>query len=160
MLAARLPVFTKRARRKMAAHPKFFLFDTGFFRIIRPKGILDRPEEIDGAALETLLFQEIRAVNDYRRLGYTLLYWRTMHQQEVDFVLYGPKGLLAFEVKRTAHIRGSDLSGLRAFLKDYPKARAYLFYGGSQRQYRDGIELVPIETALKKLPDILTEQPE
>lgn len=156
LLAVRLPVFTKRARRKMAAHPKFFFFDTGVFRTIRPQGILDRPEEINGAALETLIFQEIRAVNDYRHLGYDLYYWRTTHQQEVDFILYGEKGLLAIEVKRTNYIRARDLGGLRAFLKDYPMATAYLFYGGNERQYRYGIELIPLETAMKNLSQILT----
>lgn len=156
LLAVRLPVFIKRARRKMAAHPKFFFFDTGVFRTIRPQGILDRPEEINGAALETLIFQEIRAVNDYRHLGYDLYYWRTTHQQEVDFILYGEKGLLAIEVKRTNYIRARDLGGLRAFLKDYPMATAYLFYGGNERQYRYGIELIPLETAMKNLSQILT----
>ena len=57
LLASRLPVFTRRARRRMTAHPKFYLFDAGVFRAIRPKGPLDRPEEIDGATLETLMFQ-------------------------------------------------------------------------------------------------------
>ncbi|MFH1834423.1 MAG: AAA family ATPase, partial [bacterium] len=59
LLAFRLPVFTKRARRRMTAHPKFYLFDTGVYRTVRPRGPLDRPEEIDGAALETLVLQEI-----------------------------------------------------------------------------------------------------
>ena len=95
LLARRLPVFTRRAKRRMTAHPKFFFFDVGVYRSIRPKGPLDSPEEIDGAALETLIFQEIRAVNDLLRLGYDLYYWRTANGQEVDFVLYGEKGLIA-----------------------------------------------------------------
>jgi predicted AAA+ superfamily ATPase len=44
LLSVRLPAFRKCARRRVVAHPKFFLFDTGFYRAIRPKGILDRPE--------------------------------------------------------------------------------------------------------------------
>ena len=63
LLLASLPVFTRRARRRMTAHPKFYLFDAGVFRAIRPKGPLDRPEEIDRVALERLIFQEVRAVN-------------------------------------------------------------------------------------------------
>ena len=51
LLAVRVPVFTKRAKRATVYHPKFFYFDTGVFRSLRPKGPLDRAEEIDGQAL-------------------------------------------------------------------------------------------------------------
>ena len=51
LLAVRLPVFTSPARRRLTRHPKFFFFDTGVFRTIRPGGPLDNPEEIGGLAL-------------------------------------------------------------------------------------------------------------
>jgi predicted AAA+ superfamily ATPase len=37
LLAVRLPVFTKRAKRRVVAHPKFYFFDAGVFQAIRPK---------------------------------------------------------------------------------------------------------------------------
>ena len=73
----------------------------------------------------------------------------------VDFVLYGQRGLRAFEVKRTPRVRDEDLRGLRAFVTDYPMATAWLVYGGSRR-YRDGpIEVIPIEACLRELPHLL-----
>lgn len=45
LLAFRVPVFTRRAKRETSAHPKLFLFDAGVFRSLRPRGPLDRPEE-------------------------------------------------------------------------------------------------------------------
>ena len=54
LLAFTLPVFTRRARRRMTTHPKLYLMDAGLFRSLRPKGPLDRPEELAGAALEGL----------------------------------------------------------------------------------------------------------
>jgi predicted AAA+ superfamily ATPase len=48
LLSFRLPVFTRRARRRTSGHPKFFVFDAGVYRSLRPKGPLDRTEEIDG----------------------------------------------------------------------------------------------------------------
>lgn len=158
LLATFLPVFTKRAKRQMVNHPKFYLFDPGVFRAIRPMGPFDRPEEVDGAALETLLYQQICALNDYLDLGYTLFYWRTSTQMEVDFVLYGPKGLIAFEVKRSESIGSKDLKGLKAFASDYPEAKLFLFYGGARRKYIDSIELIPIEEGLRKLPVILSNE--
>jgi predicted AAA+ superfamily ATPase len=156
LIGYRLPVFSKRAKRRLVAHPKFYFFDAGVFRALRPKGPLDSPEEIDGAACETMLFQELLAVNDGLDLGHKLYYWRSAAQQEVDFVLYGAKGLFAFEIKRTARISGIDLRGLRAFLKDYPTAKACFLYGGRRRMREGLIDLVPIETALRELPDILS----
>lgn len=102
LLAVRLPVFTRRSKRAMAAHPKFYFFDAGVFRALRPRGPLDSPAELDGAALETLFLQEIRALNEYRRLDYNLYYWRSSSGLEVDLVLYGERGLRALEIKRTS----------------------------------------------------------
>ncbi|HHL35510.1 MAG TPA: ATP-binding protein [Desulfobulbaceae bacterium] len=156
LLAHRLPVFSKRAKRRMVSHPKFYFFDAGVYRAIRPKGPLDRPEEIDGMALETLMFQELLAVNDLHRLGYELFYWRTSNGQEVDFVLYGEAGIIAIEVKRAAKIRSRDFRGLKAFGRDYPMASLYMFYGGDTKMYIDNITLIPIEEALVKLPELCT----
>ncbi len=41
LLGFRLNVFTKRAQRALAAHPKFYFFDAGVFRANRPAGPLD-----------------------------------------------------------------------------------------------------------------------
>ena len=97
----------------------------------------------------------MRAINAYLDLGYELFYWRTAAGQEVDFILYGERGIRAIEVKRSARIRPEDTQGLRAFLKDYPMAQASLLYGGSRRMTQDGIEIIPVETFLKQLPEIL-----
>ncbi|MFQ5503674.1 MAG: ATP-binding protein [Planctomycetota bacterium] len=155
LLATRVPVFTKKARRKTVAHPKFYFYDTGVFRLLRPAGPLDAPEEIEGVALESLLFQELRALNAYGSLGYRIHYWRTRSGHEVDFVLYGPRGIRAIEIKRGERIRAADLRGLSAFLADYPMARALLLHGGSRRMVEGGVELVPLEEGLRALPDYL-----
>ncbi len=155
LIAVRLPVFTKKAKRRMIQHPKFYFFDTGIFRTIRPKGPLDSPEEIEGASLETLFLQELRAVNDNHKLGYDIFYWRTSNQVEVDFVVYGEKGLLAFEIKRKGRYSGKDLNGLKMFLKDYPMARTFFLYGGTKRFYEKGIEILPVRDAIVRLHTIL-----
>ena len=148
LIATRVPVFTKRAKRRMTTHPKFFLFDVGVFRAIRPAGPLDNPEQIDGPALETLVFQELRAAIAYRSLKLDLFFWRTASGTEVDFVAYGGDGLFAIEVKRTRTIRRADLHGLKQFRSDYPMARCVLLFGGDRREHRDGIELLPLAEAL------------
>jgi len=155
LIAYRLPVFAKRAKRRLAAHPKFYFFDVGLYRTLRPMGPLDMPEEAEGIAFESLVFQELQAINDYLRLGYSIYYWKTASQMQVDFVLYGNGGIKAFEVKRTGKVKESMLSGLKSFLNDYPMAKAYLIYGGFRRMSFGKIDVLPIESALKELPSIL-----
>ena len=118
-------------------------------------GPLDVPSEAEGAALETLFLQNLKAINDYYELGYGIYFWRTSNQVEVDFILYGNKGLYAFEIKRASNINNKDLAGLKAFKKDYPQAKLYLVYTGKHREYHDDITFLPIEEALKGLPEIL-----
>ena len=155
LLAYRIPVFTKRAKRRLVLHPKFYFFDVGVYRTLRPMGPLDTPEEAGGISFESLFFQELVAMNDYLGLGYKIYYWKTSNNMEVDFVLYGDRGLKIFEVKRKGKIPGSDLRGLKAFLDDYPSAKAYLIYGG-ERQMSDGsINILPLEYAIKNLEVIL-----
>ncbi|MEW6367234.1 MAG: DUF4143 domain-containing protein [Acidobacteriota bacterium] len=155
LLGFRVPVFTRRAKRRMAAHPKFYFFDVGVYRQLRPSGPLDTPEEIEGAALESLVMQELLAMNEYSASEYSISYWRTSTGAEVDIVAYGRRGLVAIEVKRGARLSRRDAAGLRLFKEDYPSARCYLFYGGSHREYWDEIEVWPVEDAIRSLGQIL-----
>ncbi len=140
---------------KALSHPKFYFFDVGIFRTLRPTGPLDSPAEAEGIACESLFYQELKALNDYYRLGYDLYYWRTSNNVEVDFILYGRNGIKAFEVKRVSKITGDSLKGLKAFLKEYPKAQTFLIYGGSRPMREGDIEIVPMEAAMKQLPKFL-----
>jgi predicted AAA+ superfamily ATPase len=154
LIGLRLSPFTKRSRRRLVAGDKFFFFDCGVFRALRPVGPLDLPEEVSGAALETLVFQELRALNDYYGLSLDIRYWRTSNGAEVDFVLYGEKTFAAIEVKRTRRVKNSDFSGLKLFKKDYPQAKAFLVCGAEHREYVNDIEVWPVTEFLRNLPSL------
>jgi len=155
MIGYRIPIFSKKAKRRLIAHPKFYFFDAGVYRTLRPMGPLDAPEEVDGIALETLFLQELIALNSALDFGYKIFYWRTSNGREVDFVLYGPKGLLAFEIKRTSRMTSAMLGGLKSFSADYPMAKAYFVYTGNRRMYDGKIEIVPVLEILKNLKALL-----
>lgn len=155
LLATRVPVFQRRARRKLTTHPKFYFFDVGVYRALRPRGPLDTDEEIEGAAIETLLFEALRAENANRDLGYDIFFWRTPDGTEVDFIMYGSRGLHAFEIKRSSRFREADLTALRLFCADYPEATGHFLYGGTRRYKFDAIEVVPFGEVLPKLGEIL-----
>jgi predicted AAA+ superfamily ATPase len=151
MLGYRVGIFSKRAQRAIVSHSKFYLFDAGVFRSLRPRGPLDRPQEIDGQALEGLVAQHLKAWIDYSTGDFTLHFWRTRSGVEVDFILYGPKEIFAIEVKNSARIQPQDLRGLRSFAEDYPQSKAYLLYRGKERLIRDGVQCVPCDEFLQDL---------
>lgn len=152
LLAFRIPVFNKRAKRALSTHPKFYFFDTGAFRTLRPSGPLDRPEEIEGGALEGLVAQHLRAWLAYRGEEKSELYfWRSRSGLEVDLVVYGPEIFWAVEVKNTARIRPEDLRGLKAFREDYPQAQALFLYRGKERIKQKGTLCLPCEEFLRGL---------
>lgn len=156
LIARRITSFSQRAKRKLVAHQKFFFFDNGVYRALRPMGPLDTPEEVDGAALETLFLQSLLAINDYYDLGYTFYFWRTHAGQEVDFVAYGPRGLHAFEIKRSSKANSTMLKGLKLFGQDYPEATLHLINQGTLKEYHDNIIVTPFVQALKELPTLLS----
>lgn len=151
LLSFRLPVFTRRAKRHLVAHDKFFYFDAGVYRSIRPKGPLDRPEEIEGMALEGLIAQHLRAWASYRRVPAELSYWRTKSGSEVDFVVYGADVFVAIEVKRSRNVHHTDLRALKAFKADYPEAQVCLLYMGQEEIKISDVLCLPCETFLKNL---------
>jgi predicted AAA+ superfamily ATPase len=146
-----LPPFTKKAKRRLIAHPKFYYFDTGVYHAIRPTGPYDAPGELGGVSLETLVHQQINAVNELLELGYKMYYFRTSTGVEVDFILYGKRGIKAIEVKATDHFQDNMLSGLKNFRSDYPEAKLYLLYGGARKMYVDDVTILPVQEALLTL---------
>jgi predicted AAA+ superfamily ATPase len=151
LLGYRLPVFTRRAKRALVVHPKFYFFDAGVYRSLRPSGPLDRAQEIDGHALESLVAQHLRAWIDYGDTGASLYYWRTRAGVEVDFVVYSSRGIYALEIKNSARIQPQDLRGLKSFREDYPQSRTYLLYRGKERFRREGILCLPCDEFLRSL---------
>ncbi len=151
LLAFYVPVFTKRARRASIQHPKFFIFDPGVFYYLRPRGPLDRPEEMDGAALEGLVAQHLRSWIDYSSFSCKLYYWHTKAGTEVDFIVYGEEGFWAIEVKNSKKVYKKDLRALKSFTLDYPECSPIFLYRGNETLKINNIVCLPCEHFLKNL---------
>ena len=151
LIAHTLPVFSRRARRQLVSHNKFYVFDAGVFRAIRPRGPLDNPTEIDGLALEGLVFQHLLAWKAYSRVRHDLYFWRTRAGGEVDFVVYGEEVFCAIEVKNSRKIHRTDLRSLRSFREDYPEAQTLALYRGAEPLRIDGVLCLPCDDFLRHL---------
>ncbi len=151
LVGVEIPVFSRRAKRQLIKHTKFYYFDAGVYRSVRPSGPLDRVEEMGGLAFEGLIMQHLRAWIAYSGNRSTLQFWRTKSGSEVDFIIYGPDTFAAIEVKHAANVHAVDLRSLKSFGEDYPEAHRMLVYRGSRRLQLDGITCIPASEFLKNL---------
>ena len=151
LLAFTLPVFTRRAKRKLIAHSKFYFFDAGIYRILRPQGILDNSQEIEGLALEGLVAQHLRNWVLAQNEPHSLSFWRTQTKLEVDFIIYGPKGFWAIEVKRSPNLGPDDARSLSAFKEEYPEAECLFVTLGKREEVYRGFPVIPVEEFLLKI---------
>lgn len=147
-LAFSLPVFSRRARRRVVAHSKFYFFDVGVFRALHPQGILDSSNELEGLALEGLVAQHLRAWTLAQSEPHSFSFWRTQTKLEVDFVIYGPRGFWAIEVKRSPNFAPSDVKGLLAFKEEYPEAECFFVSLCKRREVYRGFPVIPVEEFL------------
>ncbi len=152
LICFHINVFKKRENRVLTSHPKFYFFDAGVYRALRPRSVLDITSEIDGSAIEGLVAQHLRAWIEYTEEKHSLYFWRTKSGLEVDFVLYGPQVFAAIEVKNSQYIHPKDLQGLEAFLEDYPEAQALLLYRGKEKMLlKEKILCLPCNDFLRQL---------
>jgi predicted AAA+ superfamily ATPase len=151
LLGYTVPVFEKRAQRLLTAHPKFYFFDPGVFRVLKKSGFADLSTEAEGAALEGLVAEHLRAWIDVKTPRPELYFWRTRAGTEVDFIICGQSCFYAIEVKNGGNLSPHDLRGLKEFQKDFPEAKAILLYRGLEIIQREGILCVPAQVFLKKL---------
>ncbi|MBS0634715.1 MAG: ATP-binding protein [Verrucomicrobia bacterium] len=151
LISYQIQVFTNRAKRELSVHPKFYFFDCGVFRALRPFSLNDQKSELDGHVLEGLVAQHLVAWKDYTNAKHTLNFWRTRSGVEVDFILFGPLGFWAIEVKNSKTISLDDLKPLEAFMEDYPEAKGIFLYRGQERLYKKNILCMPVEAFLTSL---------
>lgn len=120
--------FHTSVRRQILQSPKFYFFDCGVINQLRGEVRTELRESSYryGKLFESLVVNELLCANDYLGTDYRFSYWRTDRGQEVDLVLsHGAKlPSLGIEIKSDTRPQLSDLSGLRAFMEDYPKAQA------------------------------------
>lgn len=69
----------------------------------------------------------------------------------MDFIIYGPLGFWAIEVKRAQDIFRNDVKSLIIFKNEFPEASCCLLYNGKSKREIDGILCLPVEDFLKNL---------
>lgn len=112
-----VPSFQKKPKRRVIQAPKFYYFDIGITNHLLKRGRIEMGSESFGNAFEHFIYQELYAHSNYSGGNYSIAYWRTTSQIEVDFILGDHK--IAIEVKGTDNVQSKHLKGLKAFSEEY-----------------------------------------
>ncbi len=144
-----VPVYQKKPKRRVIQAPKFYFFDTGIVNHLLRRDRIEYKSEAFGHAFEHFIYQELYAHSHYSGLDYTISYWRTASQVEIDFVLGNHR--VAIEVKGSDTIADRHLRGLRSFMEEYEVQQAIVVCTEPQPRLHDGISILPWQVFLKKL---------
>lgn len=156
-----LPPYRPQAKVRERGHPKFYWFDPGVARAAA--GLLFDP--VDrlwmGAALETLIFHELRVYNHVHAKHRPISFYQTSNGAEVDFVIEtrkrqaaSPPHVVCIEVKMAQRWERKWERPMRS-LQGYPEAlrvdRMIGVYTG-ERAYAFGeLDVLPARDFLRQL---------
>lgn len=155
-----LPAWRPGLKVREAAQPKFYWFDPGVARAAA--GLLRDPVDRSwqGAALETLVFHELRIYNEVSRKHRPLSHYRTPAGVEVDFIIEtarrrpgSPSRVVAVEVKRAERWDRRWDKPLRALaaVSGVKLDRMIGVYCGPRPYRFDEIQVLPVADFLKAL---------
>ena len=109
LLGMWIPAFQKTVKRRLIGAPKFLFFDIGVVAHLTKRGQVREGSELFGRAFEHFIILEILAHSMYSELNYTVHYWRTASQFEVDLIMGNDQ--VAVEIKATSFAGNHHLKG-------------------------------------------------
>ena len=155
-----LPAWRPGLKVREATQPKFYWFDAGVARA--SAGLLRDPTDRlwQGAALETMIYHELRVYNEVSRKQRPLHYYRTPAGVEIDFVIETahrrPDSLprvIAVEVKRAERWDRAWEKPMRSLADNtgVTVERMFGVYCGSRRYQFDNITVLSFTDFVKAL---------
>lgn len=152
LVGFRLSPWRRSVRKRLTAHPKFYFFDTGITNSINRRLLAPPDPLLRGRLFEQWVVLETHRLLSYKQSEARLFYWRTNMGAEVDLLIekHG-KIIAACEIKASRNVSRADLSGLRAFSEDYPKARCLVISNVPNTYEIDAVLILPWQAYLQFL---------
>lgn len=144
-----VPAFESNRLKRLTSYPKRCLADTALALVLAGVATdqLESDPALAGNFLESFVVQQLRPQAD--ALGLALSHLRTgAGEREVDIVVETPRGLLAFEVKRTARPDADDARHLTWLRDQDPQrfTRGFVVHtGGDSYPLGEHIWAVPLD---------------
>lgn len=144
-----VPSYQKKPKRRVINAPKFYFFDVGIVNYLLKRGSIEIGSEVFGNAFEHFIYHEIFAHSQYSGIGFSVSYWRTASQLEVDFILGDNE--VAIEVKSTSTISARHLNGLKKFCEEYKVKHRLVVCNEPFPRLIDNILVLPWKDFLQRL---------
>lgn len=147
LIVERVDPYLKNARKRILASSRYYFFDLGVRNALaRLPLTMDTVNAQKGTLFEhTVILEMIRRIRTLKK-SYKIYFWRTSGGAEVDLIIDLGTSVIPIEIKAARSITGSDLKGLKSFLKEYSK-QAKVGYvitlGERKEQLTDNIVAVP-----------------
>jgi predicted AAA+ superfamily ATPase len=151
MIGKFVPVYQKKAKRRVIKTPKFYFFDLGIVNHLLNRGKIEKGSDVFGHAFESFIYQELNAHKHYTGKEYLISYWRTASQLEIDFVLGNHE--VAIEVKSSDKISSKHLNGLNAFMEEYDVKKAIVVCNEPLPRLINKIYVMPWQNFIQMLWD-------
>jgi predicted AAA+ superfamily ATPase len=148
LLGETLEPWTQSKKRKAIQTPKFFFFDVGVANAILGRTTLSKEGVDFGHAFEHFIYMELKAAISYFRKHESLCFWRSVNQQEVDFVI---GNRVAIEVKSKERATFRECSGLLALQEENTFKTYFLVSRDPTRRKENGITFVHYRDFLRQL---------
>jgi predicted AAA+ superfamily ATPase len=120
LVAFRLNPWTKSARKRLVAHPKFTFFDPGVTNALQHLNPFSLSPRERGRRFEQFVILQAMALNEYGRHRLEFFYWRTNTGIEVHLLLCREGIPLVAAEFKSSSFTGKDCTGLLALRDDYP----------------------------------------
>lgn len=127
LVAFRLSPWTKSARKRLVAHPKFTFFDPGVTNTLKHLDPFSLSPAERGRRFEQFAILQAMARNEYGRHRLEFFYWRTNTGIEVDLLICREGIPLVAAKFKSGSFTGKDCTGLLALRDDYPDLQTRLF---------------------------------
>lgn len=148
MVGFLLPPWRKSTQRKAIQTAKFYFFDTGVTHALADIHLLERHSDSYGQAFEQFIGMELRAYLSYSRSLDVLTFWRSVHGQEVDFLI-GDR--IAIEVKSTTRVAPRHIRGLAAIAEEREFSHRILVSQDRHTKSLQGVQCLHWEEFLQQL---------
>lgn len=127
-MLTRLQAYSVNRTSRLMKRPKIYWNDSALAMY------LAREHEPQGAHLENFVLSDLLVWSSLQARPPQVMYWRTVDNAEVDFVIEHGKQLLAVEVKTTANPNPKDWVHLKRFVQEYSRDvhGALLLHGGTE----------------------------
>jgi len=150
LIVFRVEAFAHSEINRLIRKPKYYFFDPGVLNGLLGNFTISGDRR--GSIFESFFISQVVNLIHSHDASVRLSSYRTESGSEVDLILELENQVMAIELKASTNVGKSDLRGLKGFSQNYKKKHeCIVVYLGGRKQVIDGITILPLIEAYKKI---------